>query len=141
MVKYLSCYIVANSSHNSLPWRRSSEFLGQLAAYTESSWLIWFVMLCCLSLVQQAAIGNCLPFDPFPFDQDNLASPKVDVGGRQVACALVVSQIIVIGDEGLGMGFEIAKGSTSICPNWRLPNFKRKTCGIRRFQIGRRILP
>jgi hypothetical protein len=98
-------------------------------------------MLCCLSLVQQAAIGNCLPFDPFPFDHDNLASPKVDVGGRRVACALMVSQMIVIGDEGLGLGFEIAKGSTSICPNWRLSNFKRKTCGIRRFQIGRRILP
>jgi hypothetical protein len=47
--------------------------------------------------------------------------------------------MIVIGDEGLGLGFEIA--STSICPNWRLSNFKRKTCGIRRFQIGRRILP
>jgi len=56
-------------------------------------------MLCCLSLVQQAAIGNCLPFDPFPFDQDNLASPKVDVGGRQVACALMLSQMIVIGDS------------------------------------------
>src|SRR5208283_1923833 len=51
-------------------------------------------MLRCLSLLQQAAIGNCLPFDPFPFDQDNLASPKVDVGGRQVACALMVSQMI-----------------------------------------------
>jgi len=98
-----------------------------------------YVMLCCLSLVQQAAIGNCLPFDPFPFDQEKLASPKVDVGGRQVACALMVSQI-VIGDECLGLGFEIAKGST-ICPNWWLSNFKRKTCGIRRFQIGRRILP
>jgi hypothetical protein len=92
-------------------------------------------------LVQQAAIGNCLSFDPFPFDQDNLASPEVDVGGRQVADALMVSQMIVIGDEGLGLGFEIEKGSTYICPNWRLLNFKRKTCGTRRFQIRHRILP
>jgi hypothetical protein len=91
--------------------------------------------------VKQAAIGTCLSFDPFPFDQDNLASPEVDVGGRQVADALMVSQMIVIGDEGLGLGFETAKGSTHICPNWRLLNFKRKTCGTRRFQIGRRILP
>jgi hypothetical protein len=26
-------------------------------------------MLCGLPLVQQAAIGNCLSFDPFPFDK------------------------------------------------------------------------
>jgi hypothetical protein len=30
-------------------------------------------MLCRLRPVQQAAIGNCLPFDPFPFDQNGLA--------------------------------------------------------------------
>ena len=58
--------------------------------------------------MKQAAIGTCLSFDPFPFDQDNLASPEVDVGGRQVADALVIAQVIVIGDEGLDLGFEIA---------------------------------
>jgi hypothetical protein len=31
---------------------------------------------------QQAATGNCLSFDPFPFDQNGLAPPEVDVGGR-----------------------------------------------------------
>jgi hypothetical protein len=41
-------------------------------------------------LVQQAAIGNCLSFDPFPFDQNGLAPPEVDVGGRQVADALML---------------------------------------------------
>jgi hypothetical protein len=75
------------------------------------------------------------------FDQDNLASPEVDAGGRRVADALMVSQMIVIGGEGLVLGFEIAKGSAYTCPNWRLLNFNGKTCGTRRFQIGRRILP
>jgi hypothetical protein len=71
-------------------------------------------MLCGCPLVQKAAISNCLPFDPFPFDQYGLASPEVDVGGRQVADSLMISQMIVIGDEGLDLGFEIAwQGSSS----------------------------
>src|ERR1700731_100520 len=65
-------------------------------------------MLCDLPTVQQAAIGDCLSFDPFPFDQNGLAPPEVDVGGRQVADALVISQVIVVSDEGLDLGFEIA---------------------------------
>ena len=65
-------------------------------------------MLSSLPLVQQAAIGNCLPFDPFPFDQNGLASPEVDVCRRQVADGLMIAQVVVIGDEGLDLGFEIA---------------------------------
>ena len=34
--------------------------------------------------------------------------PEVDVGGRQVGDALVISQVIVVSDEGLDLGFEIA---------------------------------
>jgi hypothetical protein len=52
------------------------------------------VILCGLLLVQQAAIGDCLSFDPFPFDQNGLASPEVDVGRRQVTDALMISQAI-----------------------------------------------
>ena len=59
--------------------------------------------------MQQAAIGDCLSFDPFPFDQNGLAAPEVDVGGRQVADALVISSVIVVGDEGGDLGFEIAR--------------------------------
>jgi hypothetical protein len=44
-------------------------------------WLVWLVMLCSLQPVQQAAIGNCLSFDPFSFDQNGLAPAEVDVGG------------------------------------------------------------
>jgi len=42
--------------------------------------------------VQQAAIGHGLSFNPFPFDQNGLASPEVDVGGGQVADALMVAR-------------------------------------------------
>ena len=66
-------------------------------------------MLSSLPLVQQAAIGNCLPFDPFPFDQNGLASPEVDVCRRQVADGLMIAQVVVFGDEGLDLGFEIAR--------------------------------
>ena len=75
----------------------------------ESLWLVRFVMLGGLPPVQQAAISNCLSFDRFPFYQDGLAPPKIDIGGRQVADALVVSQVIVVGDEGLDLGFKIAQ--------------------------------
>ena len=66
-------------------------------------------MLCGLPSVQQVAIGNCLSFDPFLFDQNGLAPPEVDVGGRQVADAFVIAQVIIVGDEGLDLGFEIAR--------------------------------
>jgi hypothetical protein len=49
-------------------------------------------MFCGLPLVQQTAISNGLLFDPFPFDQNGLASPEVDVGGGQVADALMVAR-------------------------------------------------
>ena len=65
-------------------------------------------MLCDLPTVQQAAIGDCLSFDPFPFDHNGLAPPEVDVGGRQVGDALVIAPVIVVSDERLDLGFEIA---------------------------------
>ena len=73
-------------------------------------------MLCDLPTVQQAAVCDCLSFDPFPFDQNGLAPAEVDVGGRQVADALMISQVIVIGDEGLDLGFEIAGEIVLISP-------------------------
>jgi hypothetical protein len=39
-------------------------------------------MLCGSLTVHQAAVCDCLTFDPFPFDQNGLASREVDVGGR-----------------------------------------------------------
>src|ERR1700738_1644784 len=66
-------------------------------------------MLCDLPTVQQAAVGDCLSFDRFAFNQNGLATSEIDVGGRQVADALVISQVIVVGDEGGDLGFEIAR--------------------------------
>jgi hypothetical protein len=63
-------------------------------------------MLCGLPTVQQAAIGDCLSFDPFSFNQNGLAPSEVDVGWRQIADALVIAQVIVVNDEGLDLGFE-----------------------------------
>src|ERR1700731_2159060 len=66
-------------------------------------------MLCGLPTVQQAAIGDCLSFDPFSFDQNGLAPSEVDVGWGQIADAFVIAQVIVVNDEGLDLGFEIAR--------------------------------
>src|SRR5580693_3128243 len=66
-------------------------------------------MLCGLPTVQQAAIGDCLSFDPFSFDQNGLAPSEIDVGWRQIADAFVIAQVIVVNDEGLDLGFEIAR--------------------------------
>ena len=66
-------------------------------------------MLCGLPTVQQGAICNCLSFDPFPFDQNGLAPPEIDVGGRQIADALVIAQVIVASDRGLNLSFEIGR--------------------------------
>ncbi len=71
--------------------------------------------------MQQAAFGDCLSFDPFPFDQNGLAPPDVDVGGRQVADALVISQVIVVSDESLDLSFEIARQVMVLEQDTRLP--------------------
>ena len=66
-------------------------------------------MLCGLPVMEQAAVCDCLAFDLFPFDKDGLTPPEVDVGGRQVVDALVITQVIVVSDEGLDVGFEVAR--------------------------------
>jgi hypothetical protein len=43
-----------------------------------------FVMLCGLTTVHQAAIDDCLSFDPFSFDQNGLAAAEVDVSRHQI---------------------------------------------------------
>ena len=63
-------------------------------------------MLCGLTTVHQAAIDDCLSFDPFSFDQNGLAAADVDVGRRQIADALVIAPVIVASDEGLDLGFD-----------------------------------
>ena len=59
-------------------------------------------------MMQQAAVLDGLSFDPFPLHEDCLAAPEVDVGRRQVADALVVTKVIIVGDEGIDLGLEVA---------------------------------
>ena len=57
--------------------------------------------------MQQASVCDGLSFDPFPFHEDCLAAPEVDIGRGEVAQALVVAQVIVVivvGDEGVDLG-------------------------------------
>jgi len=55
----------------------------------------------------QAPMFDGLSFDLLPFDQDGLAAPEVDVGGCEIAEALVVAPMIVMGDEGVDLGLEV----------------------------------
>ncbi len=56
----------------------------------------------------QAPMLDGLAFDLLPFQQDDVAASEVDVGGREIAQALVIALLIVIRDEGLDLGLEIA---------------------------------
>jgi len=58
--------------------------------------------------VHQASVLDALSFDPFSFQQDGLAAPEVDVGRGEVGDSLVVSPVVVVGDQGGDLGFEIA---------------------------------
>ena len=44
----------------------------------------------------QTPVLDGLSFDPFPFEQDGLAAPEVDIGGREVIQALVVAPVVVV---------------------------------------------
>ena len=56
----------------------------------------------------QAAIGDGLSLDAFAVEQDGLAAAEVDIGRGQVAQALMVAVMVVVGDEGLDLGLERA---------------------------------
>lgn len=57
----------------------------------------------------QAPVFDGLSFDPFSFQQDGLAAPKIDVGGGEVVEALVVAPVIVVLDEGPDLGLDVAR--------------------------------
>jgi hypothetical protein len=42
---------------------------------------------------------ECLLFDPFPFQQNGLASTELDIGRCQVSDVFAVTQIVVVADE------------------------------------------
>ena len=57
----------------------------------------------------QAAVLDCVAFDPFSFQQDGLPASEVDVGGRKVFQALVIALVIVVFDEPADAGVEITR--------------------------------
>ena len=67
------------------------------------------VMLCGDTTVVQSSVLDGLPFDPFSFQEDRLAMSEADVGRGQVGDALVVSQMVVVGDELADLRLELAR--------------------------------
>ena len=59
--------------------------------------------------MKQAALSDGFAFDPFPFQPDDVAAPEVDVGGCEIADALVVSAVVVMIDEGRDLLLEITR--------------------------------
>lgn len=59
--------------------------------------------------MKQAALSDGFAFDPFPFQHDDVAAPEVDIGGCEIADALVVSTVIVVIDEAGNLPLEIAR--------------------------------
>ena len=57
----------------------------------------------------QAPLLDGPSFDPFSFQQDGLPSPEIDIGGREVTQALVITAVIVVLDEGLDLSLEVAR--------------------------------
>ncbi len=60
----------------------------------------------------QASLFDGLSFDPFSVQQDGLPPSEVDVSRGQVAQALVIALMIVVGDEGPSLAF----GEGARCP-------------------------
>jgi len=57
-------------------------------------------------LLDQVAVLNGLCFDVLPFCQDCRTAPEVDIGGGQVAEALMVAVVVVVLDDCGDGGFE-----------------------------------
>ena len=56
----------------------------------------------------QAAISDCVSFDPFSFQQDGLGASKVDVSRDEIAQALVIAEMVVVIDKCVDLGLEVA---------------------------------
>jgi hypothetical protein len=72
-------------------------------------WSICLLILSGFILVQQAAVLDCLSFDPFSLQLDGLIASYVNIGGRKIAQALMVAMVIIGIDELVDAGFEMAR--------------------------------
>jgi hypothetical protein len=58
-------------------------------------------------LVKQASLSDGVSFDACAFEQDGVASAKVDVSWRQIIQALMVAPVVVMLDERCGLRLQI----------------------------------
>lgn len=58
--------------------------------------------------VLQAPMFDGLPYDPFSSFDDDICPAKVGIGGGHVIQALVVALVVIVLDEGLDLGLQIA---------------------------------
>ena len=66
-------------------------------------------MLGCVALVRQSSLFDGLFLDALPSFDDGLVPSEVDVGGREVAKALVVAPVIVVLHEGADLRFQVSR--------------------------------
>jgi hypothetical protein len=66
------------------------------------------LILCGIHLVLQATILDCGSVDPFSFEQDGLSAAEVDVGRCEIVRALLITAMVVVIDERVDPGFEVA---------------------------------
>ena len=92
----------------------------------------------------QAPLFECFSFDPLPFQQDGLATPEVNVCGREIVDALVVSLMIVMIDERLNLRFQVGRKEVGLASQkWRAPTetggvLWGEESGLRRSSSARR---
>ena len=58
--------------------------------------------------MQQAAVGEGLSFDAFPFKQNRLTATEVDVGWGKIVQALMGAGLVVVLDKGANLCLELA---------------------------------
>ena len=66
-----------------------------------------WLSLCVFSFVAQAPFIHGFSFDLLSLFQDLFSAPKVDISGRQVPQALMVSVVVVVSDEVIDLHLEI----------------------------------
>lgn len=88
------------------------------------------LMLCRFLAMGQATVSDGQFLDFSPSLDDGAMTPKVDVGGGEVAEALVVATVVVLIDEGADLRLQIARQVVVFCSN-RLRNKSESRSPIR----------
>jgi hypothetical protein len=59
--------------------------------------------------MQQTAFLDCVAFNHFSLEQDGLAPSKVNISGREIIPALMITLVIVVIDEPVDTDFKITR--------------------------------